>query len=81
MRVPTVIVHGTHDWICPPENVTRLKRFMPHATVHWVNKGTHTTSDPLIHGALRSAIRAMQQHLEQRARHDKEGTVQSTPMY
>lgn len=55
-HIPTTIVHGTHDWICPPENVTRLIRFMPKARVHWVKKGTHTTADPLIQAALRAAI-------------------------
>lgn len=57
--VPTVIVHGTHDWICPPENVIQLHRFMPDAAVRWVAKGTHTTSDPAICAALRSAVRDM----------------------
>ncbi len=55
-HIPTTIVHGTHDWICPPENVTRLMRFMPMASLRWVKKGTHTTSDPLIQAALRTAI-------------------------
>lgn len=54
--MPVIIVHGTHDLICPPENVMRLTRFMPHAQVRWVSKGTHTTSDPLIRDALRRAI-------------------------
>lgn len=54
--IPTVIVHGTHDLICPPENVMRLIRFMPHAKVQWVSKGTHTTSDPAIRDALQRAI-------------------------
>lgn len=54
--MPVIIVHGTHDLICPPENVMRLTRFMPHAQVQWVGKGTHTTSDPLIRDALRRAI-------------------------
>ena len=54
--MPISIVHGTHDLICPPENVMRLTRFMPHAQVHWVGKGTHTTSDPEIRDALRHAI-------------------------
>lgn len=60
--VPTVIVHGTHDWICPPENVIRLQRFMPDAAVRWVIKGTHTTSDPAICAALRGAVRDMLQY-------------------
>lgn len=54
--IPIIIVHGTHDLICPPENVMRLIRFMPHAQVQWVAKGTHTTSDPAIHDALQRAI-------------------------
>ncbi|NMM37471.1 MAG: alpha/beta fold hydrolase [Glaciimonas sp.] len=58
-KVPTVIVHGTHDWICPPENVIHLQRFMPDAAVRWVEKGTHTTSDPAICAALREAVRDM----------------------
>lgn len=60
--VPTVIVHGTHDWICPPENVIRLQRFMPDAAVRWVAKGTHTTSDPAIGAALQAAVRDMLQY-------------------
>lgn len=58
-KVPAVIVHGTHDWICPPENVIRLQRFMPDAVVRWVEKGTHTASDPAICAALRAAVRDM----------------------
>lgn len=61
-KVPTMIVHGTHDWICPPENVVYLQRFMPDAAVRWVEKGTHTTSDPDIRKALSSAIQEMLQH-------------------
>lgn len=57
--VPTVIVHGTHDWICPPENVIRLQRFMPDAAVRWVERGTHAASDPAICAALGSAVRDM----------------------
>lgn len=58
-KVPTLIVHGTHDWICPPKNVICLQRFMPDAVVRWVAKGTHTTSDPAICAALREAVRDM----------------------
>lgn len=54
--VPTIMIHGTHDWICPPENACRLQRFMPHADLRWVAGGTHTPSDPAIRTALRQAI-------------------------
>jgi proline iminopeptidase len=56
-QIPTIILHGTHDWICPPMNAMRLMRFMPHAELRWIKKGTHTSSDPLIRDALRQAIR------------------------
>ncbi|MGN6389402.1 MAG: alpha/beta fold hydrolase, partial [Burkholderiaceae bacterium] len=50
-----IIVHGTHDWICPPENAMRLARFLPHAALRWIERGTHTASDPSIAAALRQA--------------------------
>lgn len=55
-RVPTIIVHGSHDLVCPPENALRLHRFMPHAQLRWVMKGSHTPSDPLIAQALKEAV-------------------------
>jgi proline iminopeptidase len=56
-RVPTIILHGSHDWICPPENALRLQKFMPQAELRWINKGTHVAADPAIAAALRQAIR------------------------
>lgn len=59
-RIPAIVLHGTHDWICPPENAMRLTRFMPRAELRWVGKGTHTPDDPLIAQALRRAIQDLQ---------------------
>jgi proline iminopeptidase len=53
---PTVIVHGSHDLVCPPENAARLAKRMPHARLHWVARGGHTPADPLIAAALREAV-------------------------
>jgi len=53
---PTVIVHGSHDLVCPPENAARLGKLMPHARLHWVPRGGHTPADPLIAAALREAV-------------------------
>jgi proline iminopeptidase len=53
---PTVIVHGSHDLVCPPENAARLAKLMPHARLHWVPRGGHTPADPLIAAALREAV-------------------------
>lgn len=58
-HVPAIVLHGTHDWICPPENATRLMRFMPHAELRWIEKGTHTPADPAVGEALRKAILAL----------------------
>lgn len=53
---PVVLVHGTHDLVCPPENALRLQQAMPHARLHWVEKGGHTPADPGIAAALKQAI-------------------------
>lgn len=56
VSAPTIFVHGTHDWVCPPQNVFRLMRFMPSAEARWAERGTHTTSDSTIQDMLRTAI-------------------------
>ena len=55
-NTPTVIVHGSHDLVCPPENAVRLAKLIPHARLHWVSRGGHTPADPLIAAALREAV-------------------------
>ncbi len=55
-NTPTVIVHGSHDLVCPPENAARLAKLIPHARLHWVPRGGHTPADPLIAAALREAV-------------------------
>ncbi|RJF92439.1 alpha/beta fold hydrolase [Noviherbaspirillum saxi] len=54
--IPTTIIHGTHDWICRPQNAAQLKRWMRQARLEWIARGTHIASDPLIRNALRSTI-------------------------
>lgn len=55
-KVPTLCLHGTHDWICPPANALRLQRLLPHAELRWVTRGTHLASDPLVQAALRDVV-------------------------
>ncbi len=55
-NTPVVLVHGTHDLVCPPENALRLLQAMPDARLHWVEKGGHTPADPAIAAALKQAI-------------------------
>ena len=58
-NTPSVIVHGSHDLVCPPENAARLAKLMPHARLHWVPRGGHTPADPLVAAALREAVLEM----------------------
>ena len=58
-NTPTMLVHGSHDLVCPPENAARLAKLMPHASLHWVARGGHTPADPLIATALREAVLAL----------------------
>jgi proline iminopeptidase len=59
--IPTVLIHGTHDLICPPENALRLAKEMPHAQLRWVERGGHTPADPAIASALKQAISELRQ--------------------
>jgi proline iminopeptidase len=60
-NVPTIVLHGTHDWICPPENARRLIRFLPNAEMRWVARGTHTCADVVMAEEMRQAILDMQE--------------------
>ncbi len=58
---PVTLVHGTHDWVCPPENAHLLAQAMPHAQLQWVAQGGHTPGDARIANALREAIAKVNQ--------------------
>lgn len=50
--IPTVIVHGRYDVICPVENAWQLKKAMPHADLHIVPGAGHALSEPGIRDKL-----------------------------
>lgn len=54
--IPTVLIHGTHDLVCPPENAWRLAGVMPHAKLRWIERGGHTPADTGIANALKLAV-------------------------
>jgi proline iminopeptidase len=58
---PMVIIHGTHDLICPPENAMKLTAANPKARLVFVERGTHTPADPSIAAALQHAIAELRQ--------------------
>lgn len=55
-QVPVILIHGTHDLICPPENALMLKAAMPHAKLRWISKAGHLSTDPAIAQALKEAV-------------------------
>jgi len=57
--VPAILIHGTHDLICPPENAVLLKRVMPHAVLRWNGKAGHLSTDPAIAQALKEAVKEL----------------------
>jgi len=50
--VPTVIVQGRYDVVCPTQSAWDLKRAMPHAELRIVSDAGHASSEPGIASAL-----------------------------
>lgn len=50
--IPTTIVHGRYDVICPVQNAWRLKQRMPHADLQIVPASGHSAFEPNIISAL-----------------------------
>lgn len=44
-NIPTAIVHGRYDVICPLENAWLLKKAMPHAELHIIADAGHSVSE------------------------------------
>jgi len=57
-NIPTTIVQGRYDLVCPPAAAYRLKASMPHATLVMTTAG-HAGSEPETKAALRSATNEM----------------------
>ena len=54
-HIPTTIVHGRYDVICPVKNAWHLKRQMPHADLRIISEAGHSAFEPGIIDALVSA--------------------------
>ncbi len=59
--IPMVVIHGTHDLVCPPVNALKLFDANSAIRLIWVTKGTHTPADPLIAEALKLAVASLNQ--------------------
>jgi len=56
-HLPTVIVHGRYDVVCPPASAYELKGRMPHAALHMVVDSGHSAWEPGTTAALVGATR------------------------
>jgi proline iminopeptidase len=57
--VPLVAVHGSHDPVCPVDNVRRLARAVPAVDVRVVDAAGHLLSAPSLAAAMKAAIEAL----------------------
>lgn len=62
-NIPTIIVQGRYDVVCPPYSAWDLSKAMPHAELRWVPDAGHSMKEE---GIARELVRATEQfkHLE-----------------
>lgn len=53
--IPTVIVQGRYDMVCPPVTAWELKQVMPHAELHMIADAGHSAMEPGTCSALVAA--------------------------
>jgi proline iminopeptidase len=58
-RIPTIIVQGQYDLVCPPAAAAQLKEAMPHASLRLIPDAGHAGSEPGTAVALRKATDEM----------------------
>ncbi len=54
-HIPTQIIQGRYDMVCPPVTAWELSRAMPHAEFHMVEDAGHSAMEPGITSALVAA--------------------------
>ena len=54
-HIPTIIVQGRYDMVCPPKSAWELSRAMPHAEFHIIHDAGHSAMEPGITSALIAA--------------------------
>lgn len=62
--IPTVIVHGRYDIVCPVDQAFALHRALPHAKLEIIRDAGHASSEP---GTLDALIRATDRFARQLA--------------
>jgi proline iminopeptidase len=54
-HIPTIIVQGRYDMVCPPVTAWQLKQAMPHAEFHMIPDAGHSAMEPGTCAALVAA--------------------------
>jgi proline iminopeptidase len=57
-KIPTVIVQGQYDMVCPPQTAFDLHQALPHAEFHLIADAGHSASETGITDALIKATEA-----------------------
>ncbi|MBC7786324.1 MAG: prolyl aminopeptidase [Methylophilaceae bacterium] len=60
-HIPTVIVQGRYDMVCPPQTAWELSLMMPQAELHMVADAGHSAMEPGITSALVAATEKFKQ--------------------
>jgi proline iminopeptidase len=54
--VPTLLLHGSEDRICPPDGARALLGCMPHATLRWASGAGHDPTHPAMAALMVEAL-------------------------
>lgn len=60
-HIPTVIVQGRYDMVCPPQTAWELAKAMPHAQLHMIPDAGHSAMEPGTTAALLAATEQFKQ--------------------
>jgi proline iminopeptidase len=60
--VPTLLLHGTADRICPPEGAAAFARLVPHSRLHWIDGAGHDPMHPRMVDAMVGALDHLATH-------------------
>ncbi len=62
--IPTIIVQGRYDMVCPPKSAWELSRAMPHAEFHIIQDAGHSAMEVGVTSALVAATEQFKHHLK-----------------
>jgi proline iminopeptidase len=65
--IPTTIIHGRYDMICPLEQAFTLYEAMPNSELHIIRDAGHADSEPSIVDALIRATDDLAKHMDELA--------------